>query len=82
MFETKAQCIANCIKTERGMHVLFRSFGTKFVDSNAISLIKRDTQSQLSAFYPDVSMKSIRIIPSGSDELSKGHFDIDVNLGE
>lgn len=61
MFESTAQCITNCLKTQEGSHVLYRGFGLDVVD-NTNPPLRRDILIQLSTFYPDVTMNDISIV--------------------
>ena len=60
MFESTPQCIANCLKTQQGSHVLYRTFGLNVVDATNPPL-RRDILVQLSTFYPDVTMNNLQI---------------------
>lgn len=60
MLENQAQCIANCLKTQLGSHVLYRGFGLDVVD-NTNPPMRRDILIQLSTYYPDVTLSNIAI---------------------
>ena len=60
MFENQAQCVANCLKTQLGSHVLYRGFGLDVVDATNPPM-RRDILIQLSTYYPDVTLSSIAI---------------------
>lgn len=60
MFESTGQCIANCLMTQQGSHVLYRGFGLNVVDASNPPL-RRDILIQLSTFYPDVTMNDLQI---------------------
>lgn len=60
MLENQAQCIANCLKTQLGSHVLYRGFGMNTVDSPNHP-VRRDILIQLSTYYPDVTLSNIAI---------------------
>ena len=60
MFENTQNCIANCLKTSLGSHVLYRGFGLNTVDVTNPPL-RRDVLIQLSTYYPDVTMNNINI---------------------
>ena len=60
MFENTPQCIANCLMTQQGSHVLYRGFGLNVVDASNPPL-RRDILIQLSTFYPDVTMNDLQI---------------------
>lgn len=79
MFEDKSQCIANCLMTEKGSHLLYRDYGTADVDSVSASLARRHIQTQLATFYPDVSISAITLEPS---ELGNGQFKYNIKLGD
>lgn len=58
MFESTDQCISNCLQTDLGSHVMYRSFGLNEVDKPNAP-VKRDVIVQLSTYYPDVTLNSI-----------------------
>lgn len=60
MFESTGQCIANCLKTQQGTHVLYRGFGLNAVDASNPPM-RRDILIQLSTYYPDVTLNSVQI---------------------
>lgn len=60
MKESTAECIAKCLKTQKGSHVLYRAFGLNVVDATNPPM-RRDILVQLSTFYPDVTMNNINI---------------------
>lgn len=52
------KCFANCMKTRRGEHLLFRSFGLNVTDRIG-RLTRADVLSQVEAFYPNVEKVNI-----------------------
>ena len=60
MFESTPQCIANCLMTQQGSHVLYRDIGLNAVDATNPPM-RRDILVQLSTFYPDVTMNDLQI---------------------
>ena len=60
MFESTGQCIANCLKTQLGSHVLYRGFGLNTVDATNPPM-RRDILIQLSTYYPDVTMNNLEV---------------------
>ena len=66
MFESTAQCITRCLKTQEGSHVLYRSFGLNTVDATN-SPLRRDILIQLSTYFPDVTMNNLEIIQTNSN---------------
>ena len=60
MFENTSQCIANCLKTQAGSHVLYRGFGLNVVDATNPPM-RRDILVQLSTYYPDVTLSNTSI---------------------
>lgn len=75
MFESTARCIASCLKTQEGSHVLYRGVGLNTVDVPNPPL-RRDILIQLSTYYPDVSMNDLGIIRTSSN----GNFYYTVDL--
>ena len=73
MFESKAECIANCLQTNIKTYVLAREFGVNSTDFPAVNP-RREIQIQLATFYPDVSINSVTI--SSAD--SSGNFEYNI----
>ena len=66
MFESTAQSITNCLKTQLGSHVLYRGFGLNVVD-NTNPPMRRDILIQLSTYFPNVTMNNVEIIQTNSN---------------
>lgn len=75
MRENTAQCIANCLMTSQGSHVLYRSFGLEPVDGMNVPM-RRDILIQLSTYYPDVSLNNVAITKADID----GRFEYIVDV--
>ena len=60
MKESVSEQIANCLRTQQGTHVLYRSFGLNVVDSTNPPM-RRDILIQLSTYYPNVSLNDVQI---------------------
>lgn len=60
MKEDVSHQIANCLKTQQGTHVLYRSFGLNVVDATNTPM-RRDILIQLSTYYPDVTLNDVQI---------------------
>lgn len=75
MFESTAQCIANCLQTTKGTHIMYRSFGLNSVDATNPPM-RKDILVQLSTFYPEVTMNDATITRVESN----GQFYYDVKI--
>ncbi len=75
MKETTPQCIANCLKTIKGSHPLYRSFGLDMVDS-ARQNVKTQIVGQLATYYPNVSLNNARIVGASIN----GHFQYTIEV--
>ena len=75
MKESIPQCIANCLRTQQGTHVLYRAFGLNVVDSTNPPM-RRDILIQLSTYYPDVSLNDVQITKVESN----GEFEYTVDV--
>ena len=75
MKESTAQCIANCLRTSLGSHVLYRSFGMEAVDGTNVPM-RKDILIQLSTYYPDVTLEDVTITRVESN----GQFDYIVSI--
>ena len=75
MKETTAQCIANCLRTSQGSHVLYRTFGLEVVDGMNVPM-RRDILIQLSTYYPEVSLNNVTV--SKADIDGKFEYTVDV----
>lgn len=75
MKETTAQCIANCLRTSQGSHVLYRAFGLEPVDGVNVPM-RKDILVQLSTFYPEVTLNDVTVTRV---EIN-GHFDYNVDV--
>lgn len=66
MAQNIAQNVANMVKTVKGEHVLFRSFGLDGVDSpNRIT--RSSLQVEINKWYPDVVVDNVTVNRAGSD---------------
>lgn len=77
MKEDTARCIANCLATNRGSHVLYRGFGLSVVDE-ANPPMRRDILIQLSTYYPDATLNNVSIIRAETN----GHFEYKIETSE
>ena len=75
MKESIAHCIANCLRTQQGSHVLYRTFGLNVVDG-ANAPVRRDVLVQLSTYYPEVTLNNVTITKVESN----GTFNYDVDV--
>ena len=75
MKENTAQCIANCLRTSQGSHVLYRTFGLEVVDDMNVPM-RRDILIQLSTYYPEVSLNNVAV--SKADIDGKFEYTVDV----
>ena len=60
MKEDTAHCIANCLATNKGSHVLHRGFGLNVIDGTNVPM-RRDILIQLSTYYPDVTLNDVTV---------------------
>ena len=75
MKKSTAQCIANCLRTSQGSHVLYRTFGLEVVDGMNVPM-RRDILIQLSTYYPEVSLNNVTV--SKADIDGKFEYTVDV----
>lgn len=75
MKESKAQCIANCFRTTKGSHVLYRTFGLEAVDDVGVPM-RKDILIQLSTYYPDVTLNDVTVTRAEAD----GQFEYIVDI--
>lgn len=75
MKESTAQCIANCLRTSQGSHVLYRTFGLEVVDGMNVPM-RRDILIQLSTYYPEVTLNNVTV--SKADIDGKFEYTVDV----
>ena len=75
MKENTAQCIANCLRTSQGSHMLYRTFGLEVVDGMNVPM-RRDILIQLSTYYPEVSLNNVTV--SKADIGGKFEYTVDV----
>lgn len=75
MKESKAECIANCLRTSLGSHVLYRSFGLEPVDGVNVPM-RKDILVQLSTYYPDVTLNDVTVTRVDLN----GQFDYNVDV--
>lgn len=75
MFESTAQCIANCLRTSKGTHIMYRTFGLNVVDATNPPM-RKDILVQLSTFYPEVTLSDATITRVESN----GQFYYDVQI--
>lgn len=75
MAQNIAQNIANMVKTVKGEHVLFRSFGLDGVDSPN-RLTRSALQVEVNRWYPSVIVDNVTVNRAGSD----GVFEYGINL--
>lgn len=74
MKEDTAQCIANCLATNKGSHIFYRGFGLNVIDGTNVPM-RRDILIQLSAYYPDVTLNNITVTRIENN----GHFEYKVD---
>ena len=60
MFEKTEQCIANCLQTDLGSHVLYRGFGLNVVDGMNVPM-RKNVLMQLSTYYPETTLQDVTI---------------------
>lgn len=60
MFESTPECFSNCLRTQKGTHLLYRKFGINWVDGYNIN-VKNDIIEQLATYFPEVSLDSVSI---------------------
>ena len=75
MKESISHCIANCLRTQQGSHVLYRTFGLNVVDGTSVPM-RRDVLVQLSTYYPEVTLNNVTITKVESN----GTFNYDVDV--
>lgn len=75
MAQNIAQNIANMVKTVKGEHILFRSFGLDGVDSPN-RLTRSALQVEANRWYPSVIVDNVTVNRAGSD----GVFEYSINL--
>lgn len=75
MAQNIAQNVVNMVKTVKGEHVLFRSFGLDGVDSPN-RLTRSSLQVEINRWYPDVVVDNVTVNRAGSD----GIFEYNVKL--
>lgn len=75
MAQNIAQNVANMVKTAKGEHVLFRSFGLDGVDSPN-RLTRSSLQVEINRWYPAVVVDNVTVNRAGSD----GIFEYSVKL--
>ena len=74
MKEDTAHCIANCLATNKGSHVLYRGFGLNVIDGTNVPM-RRDVLIQLSTYYPDVTLNDVTVTRVETN----GHFEYKVD---
>ena len=74
MKEDTAQCIATCLATNKGSHVLYRTFGLNVTDGTNVPM-RRDVLIQLSTYYPDVTLNDVTVTRVETN----GHFEYKVD---
>ena len=77
MKESTAECIANCLRIQKGTHVLYRSFGLNVIDSTNVP-IPKDVLVQISTYYPEVNLNNVTTKRTDIN----GHFEYLVEVGE
>ena len=77
MKEDTVHCIANCLATNKGSHVLYRGFGLSVTDE-ANAPMRRDILIQLSTYYPDATLDNVSIIRAETN----GHFEYKIDASE
>lgn len=75
MAQNIAQNFANMVKTVKGEHVLFRSFGLDGVDSPN-RLTRNALQVEVNRWFPAVDVDNVTVNRSGSD----GVFEYSIKL--
>ena len=75
MKESISHGIANCLRTQQGSHVLYRTFGLNVVDG-ANAPVRRDILVQLSTYYPEVTLNNVTITKVESN----GTFNYDIDV--
>ena len=75
MKETTQQCIANCLRTLKDSHVMYRSYGLNPVDEIGIPM-RKEILIQLSTYYPAVDLENITVTKASID----GQFNYDVEI--
>lgn len=74
MFESTGECVVNMLKTRKGTHPLFRSFGLSNVDD--ITPITRSTLAvEVAKWFPGNRVKSLEL--SGNE---RGEFSYKVQV--
>ena len=74
MKEDTAHCIANCLATNKGSHVLYSDFGLNVIDGTNVPM-RRDILIQLSTYYPDVTLDDITVTRTENN----GHFEYKID---
>jgi hypothetical protein len=70
MAENTQQRFANCAKTRRGEHILFRDFGLDVTDRLG-ELTRGDVMDQVEKYFPNV--RSAKVIRTGANS-----FDVEL----
>ena len=73
--KNSGELVANLVKTERGTHVLYRSFGLSNVDSPS-TITRTTVQNEVSRWYPDVSV----ITCTCTNATNSGHFEYEIEV--
>lgn len=71
------QLVANMVKTEKDIHVLYRNYGLSETDE-ASSLTRTSVQSEISKYYPGAYVKSLTLNEVKSD----GSFEFNIDIEE
>ena len=74
MKEDTVCCVANCLATNKGSHVLYRGFGLNVIDGTNVPM-RRDILIQLSTYYPDVTLNDVTVTRVENN----GHFEYKVD---
>jgi hypothetical protein len=64
MAENTQQRFANCAKTRRGEHILFRSFGLDVTDRRG-TLTRSDVMDQIDMYFPNI--RRVNITKNGDE---------------
>ena len=78
MRESTAQCISNCMLTEKPTHVLYREFGLRTID-DPMPPLRKDIMWQLATYYPAINLTDITI-QTTTDDAALGQFKYQINV--
>ena len=69
--------VANMIKTEKDIHVLYRDYGLAETDESTV-LTRTSVQSEISKYYPGAYVKSLTLNEVKAD----GSFEFNIDVEE